>query len=261
MKKIVAVFLAFMILALFAACGDKNNDTNNPSMLLTDVPLLSSTPSQPNINVSAGATQSSGGNSSPTMILTTQRGQVMPTVVTTNFVPDPAVAAQQSSTAPNFNLTVPSAMTAPVVYTSNTPTQKPSTTKATTKATEAEDDPAEDEPTEKPVAIPQVVDVFADGSEGSSYVLTFSPDDWGSGIKSNAEKIAVTVEGSDLPRVAWARVSSSKNIDGDYSIIIDAKDFKDGDVIKFTIPERFIESKDGTAYSSAFTMNGTITTE
>ncbi|MCM1364233.1 MAG: hypothetical protein NC122_05145 [Faecalibacterium sp.] len=253
MKKIVAVFLAFMIAALFVACGDNDNgETTLPNMLLTNVPSLSSTPTQPNVtaeNVSANT----NGNASHTMVLTTQQGMAMPTVVTTAFTPDPVVAAQNNSTATDFNLTIPSNMTPPVVSYSTQTTARTTTTKKTTTSQSEE---PEEEVTEKKQPTAKVIDEQGCNTLSNHQCeITFSPDGWGSGIKSNSRTIQVYHSNGESKSVT-ARVAG-KDADGNYRIIIDTSEFEVG-TISFTLPTQFVESKDGLSYSEEKSMSANL---
>jgi len=248
MKKLVAVFIAFMLLASLAACKDENSETTQTTLILTDVPALTTNAEQQAVVTQAAA----DGNGNPTMILTTQRGQVMPTVVTTNFVPDPAVAQlNASSTAPNFELTIPTNMTAPVVITANaptTPTTKKST--STTKPSEEEEEPS----TEKPQPKPKALDVVSISTGDHKLELGFSPDDWGS-VKSKSTNISVT-DSSGNTKTVSARVGG-KDADGNYKIVIDMSAVEEGDV-SFRLPAQFVESKNGQTYSYEYSASANV---
>ncbi len=244
MKKLVAVFIAFMLVAVLAACKDENSETTQATLILTDVPTLTTNAEQQAVVTQAAA----DGNGNPTMILTTQRGQVMPTVVTTNFVPDPAAAQlNSSSTAPNFDLTIPTNMTAPVVITANastTPTTKKQT--STTKPSEEEEEPS----TEKPQPKPQYLDVQSIALEGNTLVVGFSPDGWGGSIKKKSPtNVTVTDKESGKTQTATARFGG-KDADGHYIIKIDLSAFEGSENVSFSLPAQFIESKNGSVYNA-----------
>ena len=251
MKKIVAIFLVFMMAAMFAACKDDNDTPTAPGLLLTDVPSLSSTPAQPSVDTSSmQAVTNPNGGVAHTMILTTQRGQSMPTVVTTNFVPE-----SQGSTAPNFNLTIPSQMTAPYVQTSRAKTtRKVTTTKATT--TKATTEEPTDPPTEKPKPGPKAISTESVGTlSNRQFEIIFSPDGWGGGVKSKSGSVSV-VDSSGETKSVPARVAG-KDADGNYRIVIDTSSCEEGD-IRFTIPSQFVESRDGLSYNSPYSASANI---
>lgn len=248
MKKLFCAFLCLLVLASFAACGKKDGDetTVTTTESATTVPVvLTSAPD-------STKKPSNDKKEQSTIILTSRQGETMPTVVTDNFLANtyPAVAP----TEPQLEFSIPQGnMLPPEVHESKVVSTKPTKTSNANQggnnSGDAEDQEAED-PTEKSNPISKALDVQDIAVNGEHKIeIAFDAKGWSNGVKVKGEKIEV-VDPGGITREVEAKLTG-KNEDGCYAIVIDTSDFEEG-TVSFTIPEKFVESKDGLLYSAQF---------
>ena len=283
MKKVLAVVLVLALAICFAACGKGDKEpTTTENTLTASIPVDDTTASDVEsssdpLNVSVTDAESG------TMILTTQAGQTMPTVSTTQFVPTPV-----TTTTPGGTFTVPT-MSAPSVsyssqpytystvspyysttrvtptfttaspYTAVTPAQTTSSsiiptipsltnTTSTTKATTAPTTTGPITRSSKTV----VINDYATTSD-KQLVVTIDPKGWDGSFQNNSQNITVKVDGVSKSAPASVK-GNAKNADGYQYITIDLSDLSvpEGASVQFTIPSAFLQTTSGAQYNSAF---------
>ena len=206
MKKFISAFLVLAVAVTLAAC---DRGTTNAPTTTEPAGEITTAPSQ--VTPTEVTTTESAN---PTYILTTQMGQTMPTVVTTQFSLENEIttAPTTSPTAPTFDFTVPS-MTAPEVIVEQKPTvpstsasqgqvSSPSTSDGTTAP--AETTKPADEQERKHLEL----NSFAFNSQGN---LEYSYDisGWNGGVKATKiEGITVSNEGVSIRVSGYVRQNS-----------------------------------------------------
>ena len=278
MKKVLAVVLVLALAICFAACGKGGTDTTTTENTLTaefpdDTQTSSDVPSDTEpVDVSVTEENNS------TMVLTTQAGQTMPTVSTTQFVPTPV-----TTTTPGGTFTVPT-MSAPTVYTSSQPytystvnpymttsrvtptfstslpyttvtSAKPSTTQSPYTITTTTRSTTTAPTTTGPVTRSSKTVVINDYATTSDkqLVVTIDPKGWDGSFQNNSQNITVKVDGVSKSAPASVK-SSAKNADGYQYITIDLSELSvpEGASVQFTIPSAFLQTTNGAQYNSAF---------
>ena len=278
MKKVLAVVLVLALAICFAACGKGGTDTTTTENTLTaefpdDTQTSSDVPSDTEpVDVSVTEENNS------TMVLTTQAGQTMPTVSTTQFVPTPV-----TTTTPGGTFTVPT-MSAPTVYTSSQPytystvnpymttsrvtptfstslpyttvtSAKPSTPQSPYTITTTTRSTTTAPTTTGPVTRSSKTVVINDYATTSDkqLVVTIDPKGWDGSFQNNSQNITVKVDGVSKSAPASVK-SSAKNADGYQYITIDLSELSvpEGASVQFTIPSAFLQTTNGAQYNSAF---------
>lgn len=249
MRKIVAIFITLAIVAvLFTACGGNENTT-------TQAPIATG---------NVVTTQPSTTATQPvSYILTTSPSKTVPWMETTRFdvssvttdynvvIPSDTVSPPDvnvSTTGSSLPLSTTTATQQSTTWFTTTTTQtttKTTTTKVTTtKATET-------------FSTPLVIDSEAYDSHSGKLYLSISPASWSSDIKANSTSITVRVDGVESSEKVTCSVTAGKNADGMQEIIIDLskQSVSSGSTVSFTIPAKFLVSKAGTQYNSAYSSS------
>lgn len=247
MKKAIALILVLVMAVLFASCKkDKEEETqlvetgdtlpvasvgqdinNNPSVTTTEAPTT---------------TEQTG----ETMILTTNYGETMPTVVTTKF--DPANETTEATVPVSFEIPV---MTAPSVYTSAMPTTAPTTT--TTTATE-HTEPTEPKNESSGSQTRKALEFSSYGISASKNItIEFDANGWNGGVKSGKFSASVTTDSGKTSTVV-GRVVGIQSSDGSFSVVVPVEDIVTDEVssVKVTIPAGAVTSRKGDQTSKAY---------
>lgn len=247
MRKIMVIFLLMAIVMIFASCGDSNQEITTTL----------------NTSVSISTTQEST-TEELTYILTTSPDKTAPWSETTRFEISTTVEAltdnygditfttgdvSRPEVITSMVPTVVTTTTSPATTTATTTeaTTTATTTKATTQTTTATTTQAVEK---KPVAL----SIYSTGTNEDEVILEIDDSNWSGDIKANTKNIAIKVDGVTLETTAECKVSSKKNADGRYEIVVDLSgaDISSDANVSFTIPENFIVTKNGAQYNTAY---------
>ena len=277
MKKVLAVVLVLALAICFAACGKgEKNPTTTENTLTASIPVDDSTASGVESSSDPLDTSATEANSA-TMILTTQAGQTMPTVSTTQFVPTPVTSTTSGGTFTVPTMTAPSVSYSSQPYTYSTVSPYFSTTRVTptfstsspytsptpaqtttkypsltyTSATQTTTAPTTTGPITRSSKT-VVINDYATTSD-KQLVVTIDPKGWDGSFQNNSQNITVKVDGVSKSAPASVK-SSAKNADGYQYITIDLSDLSvpEGASVQFTIPSAFLQTTSGAQYNSAF---------
>lgn len=248
MRKIVAVFLLFAIVAVFASC--KKDPQSIESTVGTNAPIITTgeiTTVKPE---------------PLTYVLTTNPEMKISMPETTRF----EIATTVSTLENNYNdITFNGgSVEKPSVNTSVLPSvQMPSTTKPTTTApTTATTAPTTAEPTTTTTAVVKkavsvIINSEASNSDEERIILEIDSSVWTGDIKANTQNISVSVDGIPLESTVPLKVVAGKNADGNQEIILDlsGKGVGSGSTISFTIPEGFLKTANGAQYNRTYSAS------
>ena len=247
MKKAIALTLVFIMAVLFASC----KKDEEPGLTTTEtLPIATQASNQPTQTpVSQTEAEQQTG---VTMVLTTNYGETMPTVVTTAF--NPANETTQATVPVSFE--IPN-MTTPDVYTATVP----STTKPTTTTTQ----PPHTEPTEPKTEKGDTSDsagktrksleMTSFGFSASKNVtIEFEANGWNGGVKSGKFNASVKTDNGKTSSV-MGRVVGIQNSDGYFSVVIPVGDIVDEEVshVTISIPAGSVTSRNGDQSSKSYT--------
>lgn len=282
MKKIAAVFLAMTIITLFAACKKEEKPADETTTLAT---TTSATTTE--------ATTTAPEVDEMTYILTTNADKTVPWENTTRFETSAvSTTVQEETTSEQFSdidlttgiIDVPVVSTdtvttekitnepptAPEGFTNISSEKQDETTEETekdkTEKEESEEETTEKETTKKPketttkptttapikkVAKGIAIDSVSENGDGD-VVLAVSAEGWSSDFKGTTTDVTVVVDGQTLN--VPCKISSTKNVDGAYDVVIDLSDLglSSGTTVNYTIGEGAIQTKAGTQYNSAY---------
>ncbi len=257
MKKAIALTLVLVIAVLFASCK-KNEGTEtstNESQALETVGTLPVSSGVQNVGSSADSTESqttTAKATGETMILTTNYGETMPTVVTTKF--NPANETTEATVPVSFE--IPS-MTAPSVYTSAIPsTERPTTSTTATEHTE----PTEPKNQSSEGKTRKSLEFASYGISASKNItIEFDANGWNNGVKSGKFNASVKTDDGKTSTVV-GRVVGIQSSDGNFSVVIPVEDIVTDEVssVNVTIPAGAVTSRKGDQTSKVYTA--TITT-
>lgn len=259
MKKIVAVFLVLAMVTVFVSCGDKDKNSDDPT--------INTNVGAPNIESTTAADTGVSG-----YVLTTDPNQTVPGGFTTDYVPTapnqattpssgiiiPSISDEHSTTPiPSISqVTIPS--TQPTTPTTNNNQTGPTVVDAPDNTTKPSDPQEQDSTTEnsgngesKPVAKP-VSSSSASKLSNGDITVDISASGWDSAIVSNKGTATVSY-GSNTESAAC---SVSANVEGgNYVITVYTSKLEiySGATVKITIPEGLIKTASGTQYNKAFT--------
>lgn len=251
MKKAIALVLVLVMAVLFASCKkDKEVETQN---IETGDTLPTAMVGQ-DINSPATTTeaQTTTAQTGETMILTTNYGETMPTVVTTKF--DPARETTEATVPVSFE--IPS-MTAPNVYTSAIPsTAKPTTSTTATEHTEPTEPKNESSGSQTRKALE-----FSSGgtSPSKNIIIEFEANGWNGGVKSGKFNASVKTDDGKTGTVV-GRVVGIQSSEGDFSVVIPVEDIltEDTTSVTVTLPAGAVTSRKGDQTSKACTVSISI---
>lgn len=247
MKKAIALILVLIMAVLFASCKKDDADITTTGSF----PIETAIPGETTANIPVAQSETTD-NGNPTMILTTQNGQTMPTVVTTPF--NPANETTQATVPVSFE--IPS-MTAPDVYTATVPT----TAKPTTTTTQ----PPHTEPTEAKTEKGDTSDSAGKTrkslemtsfgfSASKNITIEFEANGWNGGVKSGKFNASVKTDNGKTSSV-MGRVVGIQNSDGYFSVVVPVGDIVDEEVSQVTIsiPAGSVTSRNGDQSSKSYT--------
>lgn len=263
MRKLLPFFLAFAIVVCFAACKDKN-DPSSPA-------ISTSAPSGSNLSSSSNnvtVDNPSAENVAQTYILTTTPDMTVPSVATTQFNPANEAASTDPFTTQtvttDFNLTVAS-ITTPVVNSTalpSVPTAASTTASSTSSGKESKQESTSSEKTttkkeSTTSAEAKAVNILdaGVGLDGSGKKIIYSIDPSCGNFKSNSTVITVTVDGEEFDNIPCKISASNIDASGCQQITIDlsgVESLESGSTVSFSVPEAFLNSKDGKTYSRSF---------
>lgn len=252
MKKAIALILVLLMAVFFASC--KKGEEIESQTIETSNTLPTATVGQ-DIYTTTAPTEAPTitEQTAETMILTTQYGETMPTVVTTKF--DPARETTEATVPVSFEIPT---MTAPTVYTSEIPTTKATTTTETetehTEPTEPKNE-SSDGKTRKALEFTSV----SSSPSSKNIVIEFEANGWNGGVKSGKFNASVTTDDGKTGTVV-GRVVGIQSSDENFSVVIPIEDIVTEDTISvaITLPAGAVTSRKGDQISKTFTASKTL---
>lgn len=260
MRKLLPFVLAFVLVVVFVACGENENTQTTLNPFLTSSPASSDAASQTDVS------NPSSENVAQTYVLTTTPDMTMPTVVTTQFVAadESGVVSDLYSTQPvttDFNFTIPSSTTVPVVVTVSIPTVVTTDNSSTGGQTTKEDNKTT---TKKPDTTKNNAKAFSVSVNdisisGQKIVCAVQLSDYGP-YKSNSAYVTVKVDGTSYDNIP-CKITSTVTSDSCQEVTFDLSSISSldsGSEVSYVIPSSLIVSKDGKYYNRAYSNSLTF---